>query len=55
MAKFKELQGQKEQLMQRMQQLSDMESLKKQLVIQKEEHEAAIHSLKKEAELEMKR
>ncbi|XP_038590772.1 autophagy-related protein 11-like, partial [Micropterus salmoides] len=53
-AKFKELQGQKEQLMQRMQQLSDMESLKKQLVIQKEEHEAAIHSLKKEAELEMK-
>ncbi|XP_044051134.1 cilia- and flagella-associated protein 157 [Siniperca chuatsi] len=51
-ARFEE---QQEQLMQWMQQLSDKEPLKKQLVSQKEEHEAAIHSLKKEAELGMKK
>ncbi len=48
-AKFEE---QQEQLMQLKQQLSDMEYLEKQLVSQKEEHEAAIDSLKKKAKLE---
>nr|XP_046241745.1 cilia- and flagella-associated protein 157-like [Scatophagus argus] len=46
---------QKEQLKQMMQQLSDKESLEKQLVSQKEEHEAAMCRLKMEEELERKR
>ncbi|XP_076586609.1 cilia- and flagella-associated protein 157 [Chaetodon auriga] len=44
-----------EQEEQLMQQLSDMESMKKQLVSQEKEHEAAIHRLVMEAELEMKK
>ncbi|XP_029295809.1 LOW QUALITY PROTEIN: cilia- and flagella-associated protein 157-like [Cottoperca gobio] len=46
----KQHQEPEEQLVQLMQQQSEMESLKKQLVSQREEHKAAIDSLKTEAE-----
>ncbi len=52
---FEEQQEQQEELMRWMPQLSDMESLKKQLVSQKEEHEAAVESLEKEAALKRKK
>ncbi|XP_038559694.1 cilia- and flagella-associated protein 157-like [Micropterus salmoides] len=51
-AKFEEQQEQKEQLMQ---QLSDMESLEKQLASQQEKHEAAVLRLTREAEMERER
>lgn len=46
---------QKEQLMELMQQVSDLESLKKRLISEKEEHVAFIHSLKEEAAMERER